>query len=87
MVEQSGKTAVDRAEVGWRIFHGASQEERAVSQVRAVFDALLAHAKTKIASTAEPISAILDVGSDHQQNKRPGTTGGLRFSAAGSGEA
>jgi hypothetical protein len=85
MVEQSGQAVIDRAEVGWRTFLNTSQEPRAVPLVRAVFDALLTDALRKIASTADPASAILDAGSDHQQDKRPGTTGGLRFSAAGSG--
>lgn len=85
MVEESGQAVIDRAEVGWRTFLSTNQESRAAPHVRGVFDTLLTEARTKIASTADPTSAILDAGSDHQQNKRPGTTGGLRFSAAGSG--
>ncbi len=85
MVEQSGPAAIDRTEVGWRTFLASNGDPRVVSLVRAVFDDLRANAITKITSTTDPTSAILDAGSDHQQNKRPGTTGGLRFSAAGSG--
>jgi hypothetical protein len=85
MVEESGQVAIDRAEVGWRTFLSGNEEPRAAPHVRGVYDALLTDARTKTASTADPASAILDAGSDQQQNRRPGTSRGLRFSAAGSG--
>ena len=79
MVEESGHAVIDRAEVGWRSFLNTSEEPKAVPHVRGVFDTLLADAQAKITSIADPTSAILDAGSDHQQDQRPGTGRGLRF--------
>jgi hypothetical protein len=85
MVEQSGQAMADRAEVGWRTFLASNAEPRAVPLVRAVFDALLTAAGRKINSPQDPTSAILNPGSDHQQDRRPEPGRDLRFSAARSG--
>jgi hypothetical protein len=77
--EESGGAAVDRAELGWRIFEKAAENPVAVPHVRRVFEALLATAKKEIPSNGDPTSAILDAGSDQKQNPRPPPGPDLRF--------
>jgi hypothetical protein len=83
-VEESGGAAVDRAELGWRIFEKAAESPAAVPHVRRVFEALLATARKEIPSNEDPTSAILDAGSDKKQNPRPPPGPDLRFRPAGS---
>lgn len=81
---QSGRAAIHRADVAWRLFENSASDRAALPHVRRVFEALLDAEKREIPSNCDPTSAILDAGSEHQRNRRPPPDGDLRNSPAGS---